>query len=225
MKLYVVSTQYLTLVNVNLRQEIPVTPKEISAQDLEIVFNKSDETPMIACERLEDAFFIAKTQLKIHCTNPIYVEDDTVKHFATPVIYTMYIEGSLPNETVLTSHDLTHYMNKTTIPLYPYDNDDKTIVSEQSQMALYLGLKPELKMRKLNELAFANVREASYFNPAGELILNNLSDEPLKAPTSVRPKTASFRVTHFAPKTHQKVTVIGQQPLTEPSEQSAFTLV
>ncbi len=231
MKLYVLSTQYLPLVNVDFSDHLtPVTQKSISTEDLKTVFYKSHEYSMIACSILKDAFLIAKTQLEMHCTDTRYIDNKRIQYFATPVIYTMDIEDPLPNETTLTTDDLIHYMDKNSIPLYEYSNDEAINVVKKSQIAICLEEKPELQIRKLDELDFANVSEASYFDPLGNFTLNNLSlndlsCEPPKAAISVRPQSASFRLSHFAPKTHKKITAIGGQPPTTAPKQDLFTLV
>lgn len=169
MKLYVISTKYQPLVNVNMQPlygKKPVSKKSVSTQDLQTTFNASKADTLIACDNKDDALAVMSLLIKEHNTTPDFIERG-VRLFAVPVMYTVDVDSAaLSDQTTLTADDLVSYADTTTIPLYSscdaFKDAEKALITKKLQKdSKYIAI------RKLTGLQLEDVTDASYFNSSG----------------------------------------------------------
>ena len=157
MKLYVISTKYQPLVNVNYMDSIPVSKKSVSDKDLQATFMASMSDTLISCTNKEDADFIIRGLLKRNGFSSEFL-DKGVTLFAVPVIYTVEVDNAkLPAESKLTADDLINYADTTTIPLYHKGSRDDNDIRQNVTLFPH-----PIMIRKLKGLSFENVVNAEY---------------------------------------------------------------
>lgn len=174
MKLYVISTKYQPLVNVNMQPEFgkkPVSQKNISAHDLQTTFNASKNNPLIACDNKDDALVVMSLLIKGHNTTADFIERG-IRIFAVPVVYTVEVEsGALSDQMILTANDLIDYADTTTIPLYSscdlFKNAEKSLINQGLQK-----YSKDITIRKLSGLEFDAVKYASYLDASATDIVD-----------------------------------------------------
>ena len=180
-KLFVISTEFLQLMSVNLDSFGFFTDakiNDITHEDLQTTFNTSAKNGLIACDNAADAFFIMRIILS-SCPELIH---EKVKLFAVPVVYYLEInEKKLPQHTSLSSRDLVLYANST--PILPcevlFDDDAFATKKERAEKRraekkrIDVWLKRHsdtLNIYKLDGLEFKDVREAHYLSTNGNTI-------------------------------------------------------
>lgn len=170
MKLYVISTKYQPLVDVDRQASSKgkkqITKKNVTNHDLQGTFIASITDSLIACKSKNEAEVIAALLLK--SPNFEFAEEhveEGIKLFAVPVVYTVELnEETLPQEIELRADDLVNYADANTIPLYislkgpnADELEKKRINDKINRLA-----QPTIMLRKLNRLKLENVVEATY---------------------------------------------------------------
>lgn len=161
-RMFVVSNQYLPLVNVIVSGfSSPISRKVVSTDDLKSTFISSSRDLLLTCSSEEDAKVVMRCLLK-KPSSPLSSGDFHPQAYAVPVIYAIDIdETKLPGETRLTVDDLVDYANECGIPLY-CESAGKRSVEEDYINTELREQRREIKVRKLGQLSIDMVRAAIY---------------------------------------------------------------
>lgn len=193
MKLYAISTKYLSLIT----DSDPIENKDITNNDMRAIFNASRSADLMVCDDKSTAIFLATSLLPCHDKKAEELLDLDIKIFGSPVIYTLEVaeDSDLGEKWALNIEDMIKYADTSTVP--HFKNNHWVMREFFTDKVENL---PSRDVYMINNLELADVQEATYFR--SNLTLCNLSlGERIKSFKSVdNTNHMTFINQHSSPK-------------------------
>ena len=174
--MYVVSTQYLRLLDIEVDFALSILDKRTLQDDLRATFKASEANELIAFDTEESAMLILDCLMQSVNKIPDLF-GGFGRRLASPVIFVVDVdETKLPRQSPLVVNDLVDYVDRKSTSQFPYAPTSGGIDAASRIEAILVEKTTQPYIYKLSGVTLENVREAIYFKvDADELVRVDLT--------------------------------------------------
>ena len=175
--MYVVSTQYLRLLDIEVDFALSILDKRTLQDDLRATFKASEANELIAFDTEESAMLILDCLMQSVNKIPDLF-GGFGRRLASPVIFVVDVdETKLPCQSPLVVNDLVDYVvDSRRMTMFPYASTSAGVDAASRIEAILVKKTTQPNIYKLSGVTLENVREAIYFKvDADELVRVDLT--------------------------------------------------